>query len=111
MRRIDFSAPSLIAVALLLMATPATTQEANGKVTFNGGVTLVSDYRFRGISQTDRRFALQGSFTAAHSSGFYGSVWGSSIDDYVYNGADQELDLIAGYRRAFGGTTLDAGLL
>lgn len=111
MRRITFSAPSIVAVALLSAAMPATAQEPGSKVTLNGGLTVVSDYRFRGISQTDRRFALQGSFTAAHSSGFYGSLWGSSIDDYVYNGADQELDLIAGYRRSFGGTTFDAGLV
>jgi uncharacterized protein (TIGR02001 family) len=111
MRKIKFTAPSLAAAALLSTATPATAQEPGSKVTLNGGVAIVSDYRFRGISQTDRRSALQGSFTVAHSSGFYGSVWGSSIDDYVYNGADQELDLIAGYRRTFGGTTLDAGLL
>jgi len=111
MRRIKFKAPLTAAVALLSTAMPASAQEADSKVTLTGGVTLVSDYRFRGISQTDRRFALQGSFTAAHSSGFYGSIWDSSIDDYVYGGADQELDLIAGYRRTFGGTTVDAGLL
>lgn len=80
-------------------------------LTVSGGVTLVSDYRFRGISQTDKRFAVQGTFTVAHASGIYGTVWGSSIDDYVYNGADQEIDLSAGYRTTFGGTTVDAGLL
>ncbi|HEX8582997.1 MAG TPA: TorF family putative porin [Allosphingosinicella sp.] len=79
--------------------------------TVSGGATLVSDYRFRGISQTDRRAAVQGSFTVAHSSGLYAAVWGSSIDDYVYNGADQEIDFVAGYRRSFGGTTVDAGVL
>ncbi len=77
----------------------------------SGGATLVSDYRFRGISQTDKRFALQGSVTLAHEFGFYTSVWGSSIDDYVAGGSDVELDLIAGYRRTLGGTTVDAGAL
>jgi uncharacterized protein (TIGR02001 family) len=80
-------------------------------VPISGGATLVSDYRFRGISQTDKRFAVQGTFTVAHASGLYATVWGSSIDDYVYNGADQEIDFIAGYRRTFGGTTVDAGVL
>ena len=111
MRTIKFSALSLIAVALLSTAMAATAQESGSKVTLGGGVTFVSDYRFRGISQTDRRFALQPFLTAAHSSGFYGSVLGSSIDDYVYNGADQELDLMAGYRRTFGVISLDTGLL
>lgn len=80
-------------------------------ITVTGGATLVSDYRFRGISQTDKRFAIQGTATVAHSSGFYGTVWGSSIDDYVYNGADAEIDLSAGYRRTTGGTTFDVGVL
>jgi uncharacterized protein (TIGR02001 family) len=79
--------------------------------TVTGGATLVSDYRFRGISQTDKRFAVQGTFTVAHSSGLYATVWGSSIDDYVYNGADQEIDFIAGYRTTISGTTLDVGVL
>jgi uncharacterized protein (TIGR02001 family) len=100
------------AAALLLAAAPAAAQDTEQSAfTISGGATLVSDYRFRGISQTDKRFAVQGTFTLAHESGFYGTVWGSSIDDYVYNGADQEIDLIAGYRRTFGGTTVDAGLL
>lgn len=105
-------------------AAPATAQilEDKGPVaveppepisplTVSGGVTLVSDYRFRGISQTDKRFAVQGTFTVAHESGLYATVWGSSIDDYVYNGADQEIDLSAGYRRTVNGTTFDAGVL
>lgn len=101
------------ALALLgLSAAPADAQEpAPSAFTLSGGATLVSDYRFRGISQTDKRFAVQGTFTVAHASGLYGTVWGSSIDDYVYNGADQEIDLTVGYRRSFGATTIDAGVL
>ena len=44
----------------------------------------------------------QGGITATHSSGLYVSVWGSSIDDYVASGSDQELDLIAGYSTTVG---------
>jgi uncharacterized protein (TIGR02001 family) len=101
----------LAVVALTASASPAFAEDLGAGFSVNGGATLVSDYRFRGISQTDRRFAVQGTFTVAHESGLYGTVWGSSIDDYVYNGADQEIDFIAGYRRTFGGTTLDVGVL
>ncbi len=94
-----------------LVPAMASAQEPASPITVSGGATLVSDYRFRGISQTDKRFAVQGTFTVAHASGLYATVWGSSIDDYVYNGSDQEIDFIAGYRRTFGGTTLDAGVL
>jgi uncharacterized protein (TIGR02001 family) len=94
-----------------MAASPAVAQESESAFTVSGGATLVSDYRFRGISQSDKRIAIQGSFTVAHASGLYGTVWGSSIDDYVYNGADAEIDFILGYRRTFGATTFDAGLL
>lgn len=99
------------AAGTALAATPAAAADIGGGFSVNGTATLVSDYRFRGISQSDRRFALQGGFTLTHESGFYASVWGSSIDDYVANGGDQEIDLIAGYHHTWGGTTLDFGFL
>jgi uncharacterized protein (TIGR02001 family) len=110
MNKIRISALSAFAFSIAL-APPALAQESSGGITVNGGATLVSDYRFRGISQTDKRFAVQGTFTLGHASGFYATVWGSSIDDYVYNGSDQEIDFIGGYRRTFGGTTVDVGIL
>src|SRR5215213_5932913 len=99
--------------AAMAAATPAAAQDApeSDALTISGGATLVSDYRFRGISQTDKRFAVQGTLSVGHESGFYATVWGSSIDDYVYNGADQEIDLIGGYKKTFGDTTVDVGLL
>ena len=92
-------------------ATPAAAVDLGQGFTVNGGATLVSDYRFRGISQTDRRFAVQGTLTLSHASGFYATVWGSSIEDYVAAGGDQEIDLIAGWHRTWNGTTLDLGVL
>lgn len=79
--------------------------------TITGGATLVSDYRFRGISQTAKKVAIQGTFTVSHESGFYATVWGSSIDDYIANGGDAEVDLIAGYKKTIDGTTFDGGVL
>ncbi len=102
----------LLGLALTLASTPALAQEeAPPAITIAGGATLVSDYRFRGISQTDKDFAVQGTFTVSHQSGFYATVWGSSIDDYVAGGSDQEIDLIAGFKKSFGGTTVDVGVL
>jgi uncharacterized protein (TIGR02001 family) len=99
-----------------LFATPALAEEPAAPppaITITGGATLVSDYRFRGISQTDRNFAVQGTATITHSSGFYISFWGSSVDDYVTASGQghQELDLIAGYKKTIGGTTIDFGAL
>lgn len=79
--------------------------------TFTGGATLVTDYRFRGLSQTDENVAIQGTGTIAHQSGFYASFWASSIGKYIANGSNLELDLIAGYKKTVAGTTIDGGVL
>lgn len=92
-------------------SAPAAASDLGGGFAINGGATVVSDYRFRGLSQTNRRFAIQGTFSISHASGAYATVWGSSIDDYVANGGDTELDLIAGYKKTFGSTTVDGGVL
>ena len=101
----------LSALALVASAAPALAQDDTKEFTLTGSAAIVSDYRFRGISQSNKRFAVQGSATLTHSSGFYGSFWASSIDDYVAANADAELDLIAGYSTTVGGFTLDGGLL
>jgi len=109
-----FNLLGMSALALAAVSAPAFAQDAAAPAsdfTVTGGATLVSDYRFRGISQTDKRFAVQGTLTVSHSSGFYATVWGSSIDDYIANGSDQEIDLIAGYSKAFSGITFDGGVL
>ena len=110
MRKTLIAGISALAFSTLL-STPAQAADIGSGFSVNGGATVVSDYRFRGISQTDKRFAVQGTFTISHSSGFYATVWGSSIDDYVADGGDQEIDLIGGYKHTFSGTTLDVGVL
>jgi uncharacterized protein (TIGR02001 family) len=102
-----------VAAAMAATACPASAEDKTGAFTITGGATLVSDYRFRGISQTDRNWAVQGTATIAHESGFYATFWGSSVDDYVTASGrgHQELDLIAGYKKAIGHTNVDVGLL
>ena len=99
---------------LLAVATPAMAQdeaEPAPAITVNGSATVVSDYKFRGISQTDGNFAVQGGLTVSHESGFYVGLWGSSIDDYVtvHGTPAQELDIIAGFKKTFDGATFDIG--
>jgi uncharacterized protein (TIGR02001 family) len=108
--RISFLA-SAAAVAAICVPAAASAGDLGSGLSVSGGATLVSDYRFRGISQTNVRPALQGTFTLSHSSGLYATWWGSSIDDYIANGADSENDLIVGYRHGFGSVTIDGGVL
>ena len=109
-----FSMISLSALTLV-SATPAFADETAPPppITINGSATVVTDYRFRGISQTDKNIAVQGGITVSHESGFYVSAWGSSVSGYVTaaGNAAQELDLIAGFKKTWNGTTFDIGAL
>ena len=83
--------------------------------TVTSNVGLVSNYLYRGISQTGAGAAIQGGFDAAHSSGVYAGVWGSSIswlgDAAVATTAGLELDTYAGYKGAAGDVGYDVGFL
>lgn len=73
--------------------------------TVTGNVSLVTDYLYRGISQTGQRPAIQGGFDYAHASGFYAGAWGSNIswlsDGGVANNASLELDTYLGFKNSF----------
>lgn len=70
-----------------------------------GNVSLTSDYKFRGISQSDESPAIQGGLDYAHDSGFYVGTWASSVD-FDTNGAGYdgslELDVYAGFGNTIG---------
>jgi uncharacterized protein (TIGR02001 family) len=114
----------LIAATLMtgtaLASTPAMADETDppSEVTVTGNVQLVTDYRFRGLSQSSGDPAIQGSININHSSGLYAGVWSSSTDFAVVGAAadatygNQELDIYAGWTGAIGsGVTADVGVL
>ena len=72
--------------------------------TFTANVALYSQYIFRGLTQTDRRPAIQGGFDYAHSSGFYAGAWGSNISwisDFSPGvSASLELDTYLGFKHS-----------
>ncbi|MDB5661727.1 MAG: hypothetical protein JWM38_2612 [Sphingomonas bacterium] len=102
----------LAAAAFALAATPALAQEApKGPITVSGSVALVSDYRFRGVSQTDEEMAIQGGFTVNHESGLYVGTWASNLAGWgTFGGANMELDIFGGFKVPVGGGALDVGL-
>ncbi len=98
----------------LAVAAPALAQEDTAPpkaVTVSGSVGLTSDYRFRGVSQSDEQLAVQGGATISHESGVYAGFWGSNLAGWgTFGGANMELDLIAGFKVPVGGGgTLDVG--
>jgi uncharacterized protein (TIGR02001 family) len=81
------------------MSAPAFAQEvaeeAIGPVALTGGVAVVSDYRFRGVSLSGKDFAVQPYLTVSHESGLYVGAWGSNLSEN--DGDDVEMDLYAGF--------------
>jgi uncharacterized protein (TIGR02001 family) len=102
----------LAALAALLAAAPAVAQEAPpAPFTISGSVALVSDYRFRGVSQSDEELAVQGGLSVTHSSGLYVGTWASNLSGWgTFGGSNTELDLFGGFKLPVGGGTLDVGL-
>jgi uncharacterized protein (TIGR02001 family) len=92
MKTLHKTAISAAAVALLsgvaTTAALAADEPAPEVSPITANVTVVNDYRYRGISQTNFKPAIQGGFDYAHESGFYIGNWNSSISwisDYYGN--------------------------
>ena len=106
---------SIVALAALTTAVPALAQSEEAApapaVTVSGSASITSDYRFRGVSQSDQEMAVQGGITIAHESGAYVGTWASNLSGWgTFGGANMELDLIAGYKAKLSDTaTLDIG--
>lgn len=102
---------ALLALAIpAIAATPAFAQEEEkGPLDISFSLAAVSDYRFRGLSLSDKDPAFQPSVTVNHDSGLYVSVWGSNI---AHNdGDDIEVDLTAGFSRDVGNVNINGGAI
>jgi len=107
----------LAALALALSATalPVLAEEAPAPadpLSFN--VSATTDYRYRGISQTRLKPALQGGADYALPAGFYIGTWASTIKWIKDGGGDAqvEIDLYGGYKTELAkDLALDVGLL
>lgn len=92
---------------------PADAPAAASAFTITGSAGILSQYRFRGISQSDNKPVVQGTFTVSHNSGLYLSVWGSSASaNNAVNIGGTEIDVYGGFTHALGdrGVTIDAGV-
>lgn len=94
--------------AVLAQGKPA---EPDYTLSFNVGA--VTDYRYRGISQSRLKPALQGGADFSHKSGFYIGTWASTIKWIKDAGGDAnvEVDLYGGYKTTAGPVGVDVGVL
>ncbi|NML42395.1 hypothetical protein HHL11_01455 [Ramlibacter sp. G-1-2-2] len=102
---------SLLACGSAFAQAAATAPEPDYTASVNIGA--VTDYRYRGISQSRLQPALQGGADFAHKSGFYIGTWASSIKWVKDAGgnADAEVDLYGGYKFNGGPVAFDVGAL
>lgn len=98
-------------------AAPAPAAAPASPNTFTYNVGLYSQYIFRGLTQTNRKPALQGGVDYSHSSGLYLGTWGSNInwlnDGGNYHDSSLEWDIYGGFRNTFGSSDFgyDVGFL
>jgi len=103
------------AAALVALSGTAFAQtkapEPDYTLSFNAGA--VTDYRYRGISQSRLKPAVQGGADFAHKSGVYLGFWGTTIKWVKDGGGDAsvELDFYGGYKGEAAGIAYDVGVL
>ncbi len=77
---------ALKALSLAVVASASTFTFADDEpalpfgFSFSGSAAVTTDYRFRGLTQTQNDPAVQAGFTLAHDSGLYLGLWGSNVD-------------------------------
>ena len=96
-----------IAIASLVSASALTAQVAQAEVSYNAAV--VSDYVWRGYSQTDNGFAVQGGADYAHESGASAGVWASNVD--FGSDDDIEYDIYGAYGFSASSVDLSVGFI
>lgn len=82
----------LIFVGVSALATPAWAEDP-----VTGNAAIVSDYMFRGLTQTWGRPAIQSGADLTLPNGFAAGVWASTISERSYPGGAMELDVYASY--------------
>lgn len=107
MKRLVFMAAA--ALPACMVASNAFAQaDAPGAWEIDGYVSGLTDYRFRGISLSDKDPALQAEISVSHESGFYGVAWASNTA--LDSSADElEIDLTLGYAADVGNLSVDVG--
>ena len=103
---------NVLFASLVFASLAGIAIEAQADISANAAV--VSEYRFRGISQSNENPAVQAGFDYAFENGLYLGTWGSTVDfDSIsdFNGS-LELDVYGGWGRDLGeNSSIDLGYI
>lgn len=86
----------LQAAAVAVVMAPSALAQDGGGIAVDGYLGLLSDFRDRGLSLSDKDPSLVASLGLFSDSGFYGGVMGAIVDDGV--GGDAKAEFYAGYQ-------------
>lgn len=103
MRRAIISVLTGAALVLPMQAQAQDVGAASAEtpaVSVSYNAAIVSDYRFRGLSYTNRKPAVQGGADLSFRSGWFVGTWLSSLANY--GGSHVEVDLYGGYAGTIG---------
>ena len=103
------SAPVMAEEATVAADAAPAAVEPKPDWTFPGSVSLVSDYIFRGQSQSWGRPSLQFAVEADHKSGLYAGFSAETVSDKWLPGANLEADYYAGFRSTLPGIASAVG--
>jgi uncharacterized protein (TIGR02001 family) len=109
---------TVLALGLAASATLPSLAQAQAAAapqsphTVTGNLSLVSDYRFRGIAQTFKKPALQGGIDYSHASGVYLGNWNSNVNEGAgFPAGNLEMDFYGGWKKSWGDWGLDVGAI
>lgn len=106
---VQLTAKIIGALCVCFLAGGAALAQAQSEdVTITGSVAFTTDYRFRGISQTDEHAAVSGGLDLALDNGTYLGIWGSNVDF----GGSLEMNAFVGYGNDINeSSSFDVGIL
>ena len=115
-RKLWIAAAGLVSTAVVFAPTVHADEIGESPHAFSANIGVVSQYVFRGLTQTNERPALQGGFDYLHASGVYAGTWLSNVnwvsDVFPDASASLEADFYVGFRSTWAsGITGDVGYL
>ena len=97
---------TLPVIIAALMCTPVLAEDIGAGFDLGANVSVVTNYVWRGVTQTDEEPAIQGGFDLSHETGLYIGNWNSNVDGGI------EMDFYGGFStELFDLFTIDVGAI